>query len=134
MLTRTTKTKQLVTQLFHDSATPLSLEKVYQAVKKKLPKTAYSTVYRIAQHLQQTGQLTQVDWRERGSFFEWADREHHHHVVCESCGQVTDLDDHTLGVELTQITKKTGYLIKNHSIELTGVCSPCQTTYPGETP
>lgn len=132
MLTRTTKTKELVTQLFHQSTVPLSLEQAYRTVKETFPKTAYSTVYRIAQQLQQAGQLTQVDWRERGSFFEWADRAHHHHVVCENCGQVTDLDDQTLGVELTQVTKKTGYIIKKHSIELTGVCAPCQTNYQGK--
>lgn len=126
MVSRATKTKQLVAQLFSDSPTPLSLREVYGLVKAQHPLTAYSTVYRIVGKLQGDEKLITIDWRERGSRFEWAQKEHHHHLVCNSCGDVEDVKDELLRYSDKKITATTGFVVKNHSIELFGLCEPCQ--------
>ena len=127
---RNTKTKQLVGHIFQTTREPISLQDVYAYVKVSLPKTAYSTVFRIVQRLLEDGTIHRVDWRERGSCYEWAGLPHHHHIVCQLCGQVTDLDDADLKFDEKFIQKKTGYLTKHHSIELEGICPRCQLKKP----
>jgi Fe2+/Zn2+ uptake regulation proteins len=130
--TRTTKTKQLITQILESSHGPISLQELYGYVKISLPQTAYSTVFRTILRLEQDKYIKRVDWRERGSRYEWALRPHHHHIVCQLCGAVVDLNDEILNYDDKKIQAKTGFLTKHHSIELEGICPDCQRIQRGK--
>jgi Fe2+ or Zn2+ uptake regulation protein len=118
---------QLVTEIFRDDPAPLSLGDLHARVCERLPSTAYSTIFRLVRRLEQEGRVTRVDWRERGSRFEWAARPHHHHIVCSDCGHTLDLDDDDLGFSATRIRSRTGFRVDHHSIELEGTCADCQS-------
>jgi len=124
--TRRTKTKQLITHIFETTHAPLSLQEVWRYAKLSLPKTAYSTVFRVVLGLEQAGRVKRVDWRERGSRYEWANLSHHHHIFCQICRRVSDLEYTDLNYDEEYIRRKTGYLTKHHSIELEGICPDCQ--------
>lgn len=123
---RQTESKQRVMQILKESSIPLSLQAIFETAKQTLPSVAFSTVYRIVQILESTEQVIRVDWRERGSAYEWAGRPHHHHIVCENCDTLADIDDATLSFCPETVSNATGFTIKHHSIELTGICPPCQ--------
>jgi Fur family ferric uptake transcriptional regulator len=123
---RNTRTKEAVVQIFQSFAAPIALNELYTFIKVSLPKTAFSTIFRITRQLEEEGKIIQVDWRERGSRYEWADLPHHHHIVCESCDAVTDIDDSTLRFDIDKVAEDTGYVINSHSIELRGLCAKCR--------
>jgi Fur family ferric uptake transcriptional regulator len=123
---RKTRTSQLVVDLLQTYAKPLSLQELHSRVRERLPRTAYSTVYRVISRLEAEGKVTRVDWRERGSRYEWAELPHHHHIVCGICGRSVDIDDADLGFSEKRIRTATGFLVKHHSIELEGICPDCQ--------
>ncbi len=123
---RSTKTKEAVSQILQTYAAPIALNDLYQFIKMSLPKTAFSTVFRIVQKLETEGKVIRIDWRERGSRYEWAGLPHHHHLVCQLCGQIADLDDELLNFDGQKVTEGTGYIINRHSIELEGICPECQ--------
>ena len=123
---RNTKVKKLIVHIFQTTPKPISLQELFAYVKISLPLTAYSTVYRGVRHLQEYSHIHSVDWRERGSKYEWSDREHHHHITCQTCGKVTDLGDSDLKYDEKHINDTTGYITKHHSIELEGICAECQ--------
>ena len=123
---RNTQTKQAVAHVLQSFAAPIALGELHQFIKMSLPKTAFSTVYRILQKLEEEGKVIRIDWRERGSRYEWADLPHHHHIVCDDCGNVTDIDDSVIDFNESRVSKQTGFRIKHHSIELQGTCEPCQ--------
>jgi Fe2+ or Zn2+ uptake regulation protein len=129
---RNTKTKELITHIFETTQGPLSLQEIWRYVKISLPATAYSTVFRVVLRLEAAGAVKRVDWRERGSRYEWARHPHHHHIVCQICRQVSDLDDADLNYDEQYIQQKTGYLTKHHSIELEGICPACQAKLNSE--
>ena len=108
--------------------TPLSLREVHDRVREQLPTTAYSTIFRLAQRLEREGRINRVDWRERGSRFEWADRGHHHHIVCSDCGRAVDLEDRDVGFSERRIHSRTGFRVRHHTIELEGTCADCQSS------
>lgn len=123
---RNTKTKNLVAEIFQKSPLPLTLSEVFDVTYKELPDTAYSTVYRIVQTMIDNKKINSLDYKDRGGRFEWAQREHHHHLICNSCGEVKDLDDDILNFKSGRVSDKTGFKIDRHSIELTGICEKCQ--------
>jgi Fe2+ or Zn2+ uptake regulation protein len=123
---RKTRASQLVSDLLRTWAKPLSIQEIHDRVRDHLPATAYSTVYRIVARLEADGRVRRVDWRERGSRYEWAELPHHHHIVCSLCGRSVDLDDADLGFSEAKVRRATGFLIDHHSIELEGICPECQ--------
>ncbi|MES1246565.1 MAG: transcriptional repressor [Actinomycetota bacterium] len=123
---RKTRASQLVADLLRTWAKPLSIQEIHDRVRERLPATAYSTVYRIVGRLEAEGRVRRIDWRERGSRFEWAALPHHHHIVCSLCGRSVDIDDADLGFSEEKVRRATGFLIDHHSIELEGICPDCQ--------
>ncbi len=123
---RKTPASQLVIDLLQTYATPLSLHELHDRVRERLPRTAYSTVYRVISRLEAEGRVNRVDWRERGSRYEWAELPHHHHILCGICGRSVDIEDADLGFSEERIRAATGFLVNYHSIELEGLCPECQ--------
>jgi Fe2+ or Zn2+ uptake regulation protein len=123
---RNTRATGLVCDLLRTYARPLTVQELHDHVRARFPRTAYSTVYRIVGRLEAEGRVRRVDWRERGSRFEWAALPHHHHIVCSVCGRSVDLDDADLGFSEQRVRRATGFLVDHHSIELEGICPSCQ--------
>ncbi|MDB2533017.1 transcriptional repressor, partial [Candidatus Actinomarina sp.] len=58
------------------------------------------------------------------------ENDHHHHVFCTNCGEVEDITlsevfEKQLSDEISNIHKTSKYLIKEHTLELIGLCSDC---------
>jgi Fur family ferric uptake transcriptional regulator len=51
---------------------------------------------------------------------------HHHHVVCERCGRVTEVGDLGLGDALDAMERASGWRVERHRLELYGRCPECQ--------
>ncbi|MBP6942684.1 MAG: transcriptional repressor [Candidatus Buchananbacteria bacterium] len=126
IISRKTKARAKVEQILQRTAAPLTLEVLHQRLKRSLPKTAFSTVFRIMQRLEAEQLVTKSTWKDRGAVYEWAKRPHHHHVVCERCDAVADIDDRLIGYNEHKLTLSTGFTITHHTVELIGVCQPCQ--------
>lgn len=50
---------------------------------------------------------------------------HHHHFTCNSCGDITSFKSEQLEKELTALEDRLGVTVKQHHIELSGVCGRC---------
>ncbi len=127
IVTRNTKPQKTVQAILQNNHTPLSLAQLYVRAQEKLPAISYSTVFRIVLKLAEERKVVKVDWRERGSRYEWAERPHHHHIVCENCQTITDIPDSLLQYNDHAVSTTTGFVVKHHSIELQGICLTCQT-------
>lgn len=52
---------------------------------------------------------------------------HHHHITCNSCGRLQDLqDDSRLQSILAAMVEQTGFSIVGHDLEVAGICKTCQ--------
>ena len=85
------------------------------------------TVYRALDFLLAQGLIHRV---ERLSAFVscLGDEEHEHHaqfLICGSCGQVTEIEDHAVEAALAQAAGRTGFTIQGATIEAEGMCAAC---------
>jgi Fe2+ or Zn2+ uptake regulation protein len=53
-------------------------------------------------------------------------RAHHHHVVCSRCGRTTEVEDCGVTEAIAEISRRSGYRIDTHRLELFGLCRHCQ--------
>lgn len=99
-------------------------EVVYENVRMVYPKISLGTVYRNLTLLSDTGEILRLRLGDGVDHFD-ADTSEHYHVICNSCGSVTDLE--MKGIKLPIDTSILPYdgTITGHIIYFTGVCKKC---------
>lgn len=53
-------------------------------------------------------------------------QQHHHHIVCSSCGRSTEVADNGFETVAASIARSTGYRVDLHRLELFGLCPSCR--------
>ena len=85
-----------------------------------------ATVFRSLDVLAELAVVERLDLPSGGHAFVACDPEHHHHVVCSSCGRSIEVGDHGLEAVAAAIGRETGYRVDTHRLELFGLCPTCQ--------
>ena len=52
--------------------------------------------------------------------------EHHHHLVCDHCGNVQPFEDPDLERVLEKLSSRVEYAVDEHDVVLHGACGDCQ--------
>lgn len=68
-----------------------TVEILYQRLKNRMPTLSLDTIYRTLATLEEHGLITRVQTAESQAHFELT-VPHHHHLICEKCGKITDFD------------------------------------------
>ena len=55
---------------------------------------------------------------------------HHHHLVCVSCGAISEVDDCGIDAVTAEAARRSGFEIQSHRLELFGRCPRCQNVEP----
>jgi Fur family ferric uptake transcriptional regulator len=85
-----------------------------------------ATIFRSLDLLSTLGVIERIDLPNGEHAYVACEPEHHHHVVCSSCGQSADFDDVDLSAVVEAVGRRTGYRIDTHRLELFGLCRSCQ--------
>jgi len=104
---------------------PQSVLQIFNSIQSKNSTIDKATIYRILANLIELGVVKEINLGGRESCYELSYCEHHHHLVCENCGQVEDVklcED----MILREVQKRSDFKIKNHSLEFFGICNKCQ--------
>lgn len=93
---RLTPQRMMVLTAIENSVNHISAEEIYAQVIAKYPHVNISTVYRTLDLLKRLGMVTETDLGGGRVRYHPADKGHHHHLVCQECGIVIDLDESVL--------------------------------------
>ena len=124
---RLTSSRRRVLAALAGADRPLTLPEVLDLE----PSLSQSSAYRNLSELIGAGIVHRIDTGDEHSRFELAEglTEHHHHLICASCGRVLDIDLgddveralETAGDEL----RRRGIEVDGHRIDVTGRCADC---------
>jgi Fur family transcriptional regulator, ferric uptake regulator len=119
--------RQLVTVL-ERARKPLPIGEIVRA-SGDLPQ---SSIYRNLAVLEQTGIVRRVITEEEFGRYELTEEftEHHHHVICSSCGKVEDVTipgplESTMDETMDKVARKAGFAEVSHRLDLIGICRDC---------
>jgi len=90
---RLTPQRLMITAAIENSDHHISAEEIYTQVLAKYPHVNISTIYRTLDLLKQLSLVTETDLGEGRVRYHSAEKGHHHHLVCQECGAVIDLDE-----------------------------------------
>lgn len=124
----TPQRRSILDEIIKNEGSHLTTEEIYDLVKVTCPEIGLATVYRTVQLLEEMGVLYKLDLDDGCSRYELCDEDEshqHHHLICQNCGKVIEVEGDLLE-ELEQgIEKKYNFKIKNHSLKFYGICDNC---------
>ena len=125
LVPRMTRSIEALLFIFSNSPGPISVSDILKKLTSRKVRVDKVTIYRKLALLQKIGIIEEVLLSGEKKYYELA-RQHHHHLVCLSCEQVTDWmpDESILKKEECRLEKK-GFQVQYHSLELFGLCKQC---------
>ncbi|MBN1145785.1 MAG: transcriptional repressor [Anaerolineales bacterium] len=125
---RLTAPRQAVVEILVSSQRVLSPMDVYELGRANYPKLGLVTVYRTIEKLEELGLLQRVHQPSGCQGFVAAFTGHQHLLICQRCGRVTYFsgDLEKMGGLMDEVAQGSGYLIKEHWLQLFGLCANCQ--------
>lgn len=107
----------------------LTVEQIYDVVKKKCSDIGLATVYRTIILLKEIGFVSKLNLNDGLSRYELVhtnERHRHHHLICNGCKKVIEVEDDLLDELEEEIQKKYSFKIVDHSVKFYGYCMECQ--------
>jgi len=122
----TTPRMKVLDILASDSNRHLSAENVYKALLDQGDDVGLATVYRVLTQFEEAGLVKRHHFEGGHSVFELSDGEHHDHLVCVKCGEVTEFFDEVIEQRQVAVAEERGFKITDHSLNIYGMCGKCQ--------
>lgn len=98
-----------------------------------LPDLPRSSAYRHLADLQAAGLVRRISANDEFTRFELAEdlTEHHHHLVCVSCGNVTDVTlspsaEDSIARAIGQLADAENFETHGHRLDVLGLCASCR--------
>lgn len=123
---RVTPQRLLVLEGLASSGGHMTADALLQWAAQRYPALNLATVYRTLDLLVAHGLVAQTDLGSGVSYFELVGESPHHHLVCERCGAVSDLDAELLAPLTQRLLDTYGFHANLRHVALFGTCRACQ--------
>lgn len=94
-------------------------------IQARCPDVGIVTIYRTLDLLCGIGLVRRMDLGDGKSRYELAE-DHHHHLICQSCGDISEFDNCPLE-ESELPDEAAGFQVNFHRLEVYGLCGVCNT-------
>jgi Fur family peroxide stress response transcriptional regulator len=123
---RLTPQRDVLLRALSEASGHPTADDLVKAVRRVLPTVSHATVYRNVQELLAAGLIGTLERSGAAVQFE-VNPEHHHHFLCQKCGEVWDVYLEEVEVSLDRHrTPLTGFRIERRDVQLHGVCARCR--------
>jgi len=123
---RLTPQRMLVIEALHNAEGHISAEEIYRQLHSRYPYSNISTVYRTLELLKELDLVTETDFGEGRVRYHVAEKGHHHHLLCRTCGKITDLDESVLYPLKGSLLRDYGFDADLRHLAISGKCSDCR--------
>lgn len=123
---KVTDQRMVILEEILSGADHVTAQEVFENVRVKNPDVGFATVYRFLRTLTDHKILSEVRMQGLPARYEWASKEHHDHITCVTCAKISEFESDEIEQLQILVSKKLGYKMTHHILELFGVCSDCQ--------
>ena len=87
--------REVILESLYKSDEHLTPESLHHLIQDNFPelKTGIATVYRTLSLLEESHMVTSLSFGAQGKKYELGAKEHHDHMICTSCGDITEFVD-----------------------------------------
>jgi Fur family ferric uptake transcriptional regulator len=87
-----------------------------------------ASVYRVLDELEELGLVARLDLGTGTARYEVVDpagERHHHHLLCDDCGDLVPFSDPELERVIGRVSNRLPYPVSGHDVTLHGSCANC---------
>lgn len=99
-------------------------DQVYETLNGRLPGLSRTTVYRVLETLVEAGLARKVQHADAVVRFD-PTVERHHHLICERCGRLVDVEDEVVPPLVLPASRDSGFEVRGYTVSFTGLCPRC---------
>ena len=120
--------REVILETLYNSDEHLTPESLHHLLQVKFPdlKTGIATVYRTLSLLEDSNMVTSLSFGSQGKKYELGAKNHHDHLICTECGNITEFVDEQIENRQHHIAEELGFNMKDHSMQIYGICKNCQ--------
>jgi len=123
---RLTPQRMMILEAVEGADDHISAEELYTQVCTRYPHINISTVYRTLELLEELGLVTKTDMGDGRVRYHSIKKGHHHHLVCQKCGRIIDLDESVLSPLKDVLSRDYSFDADLRHLAIFGCCSQCQ--------
>ena len=123
---RLTPQRMLVIEALHSADKHISAEEIYEQLHNRYPYANISTVYRTLELLKKLRLVNETRFGEGPVLYHVAEKGRHHHLVCQSCGKVLDLEESVLSQLKNALLRDYGFDADLDHLAISGKCNKCR--------
>jgi Fur family transcriptional regulator, ferric uptake regulator len=120
--------RSAVVETLDDLGCSVTAKEIADRLRDQGQDIGVASIYRTLELLDKLRLTRRVDAAEGVARYEPLNPsgEHHHHIVCDSCGQVTAFEDPELERAIDRLAGRVDYAIDGHDVTLRGECPACR--------
>ena len=123
---RMTPQREIILSVLHTVEGFVTAEDLHARVQQHSTSIDISTLYRTLELLKGLGLVAETDLGEGRVRYHPADKGHHHHLVCQECGAVIDLDESVLSPVKDVLLREYGFIADLRHLAIFGHCVNCK--------
>ena len=128
---RLTPQRLMILAAIEGSRDHISAEEIYAPVAAKYPHVNISTVYRTLELLKKLGMVYEINLGEGRIRYHAEESGHHHHLVCQQCGTVIDIDEAALSSLRDILLRDYHFQAELRHVGVFGICESCRRKKSG---
>lgn len=124
---RITGARKAILDCLLSATSPLSAADIHLMLRKRKLAADKVTVYREMEMLEKEGIVVPIQLQDRNRRYELASLDHHHHLICQNCHRIDDVELHDdFTPQERAIAQRNKFKVLRHSLEFFGLCQRCQ--------
>jgi len=128
---RLTPQRLMILSAMESSSDHISAEEIYDQVSASYPNVNISTVYRTLELLKKLGLVYEINLGEGRIRYHAEGSGHHHHLVCQGCGAIIDIDESALSSLKDVIMRDYKFQAELRHVGIFGYCENCRRKRSG---
>ncbi|MCL5023404.1 MAG: transcriptional repressor [Nitrospirae bacterium] len=124
---RNTRQREVIFDAFFSADKHITVEGLFNFIKRKNPGIGYATVHRNLTLLCQSGLADEIKIGTNKTRYEPKfGREHHDHLICIKCGRFIEVTDGKIERLQDKLAEANEFIPVRHKLEIYGICRDCK--------
>lgn len=122
---KNSKQREFILKIIYEDGGHLSPEDILNVAKANYKDASISSIYRILSFLEKEGFVSSIEVDRGGKRYEIASGNHHDHIVCVKCGEISEFFNAEIENLQLKIAKEHKVKLVSHDMILHVVCAKC---------
>ena len=120
--------QKILNLLIENKEKHLNAEEIHRQLQEKGEKVGIATIYRTIGLLEKLNMIARLYLDDGSIRYQVNDPNQlheHHHLICNRCGHIVDMEDDLMDSLEREIKKLYGFKVLNHKVKFYGICKTC---------